>query len=59
MGKGKGSVQTWIYRLEAGMILFELNDVTEEDVITILQKAGKKLPVPSGIVERRKPTFQK
>jgi large subunit ribosomal protein L16 len=59
MGKGKGSVHTWIHRLEAGKILFELNNVAEEEVVKILQKAGKKLPVPSVIVERRKPNWKK
>jgi large subunit ribosomal protein L16 len=59
MGKGKGAVHSWVHRLEAGKILFELNDTTEKDITTVLQKAGKKLPTPSAIVERRKPNFKK
>lgn len=59
MGKGKGAVHSWVHRLEAGKILFELNDTTEKDITTVLQNAGKKLPTPSAIVERRKPNFKK
>jgi large subunit ribosomal protein L16 len=59
MGKGKGAVHSWIHRLEAGEILFELNDTPEKDITPILQNAGKKLPTPSVIVKRRKPKFKK
>ena len=59
MGKGKGSVHSWIHRLEAGKILFELNNVADEDMPKILQKVGKKLPTPSVVVTRRKPGYKK
>ena len=59
MGKGKGAVYNWIHRLEAGKILFELNDVVGEEVVKILKKAGRKLPTPSVIVERRKSYLKK
>jgi large subunit ribosomal protein L16 len=59
MGKGKGAVHSWIHRLEAGKILFELNNVAEEDTAKILRKVGKKLPIPSAIVHRPTPYFKK
>jgi ribosomal protein L16/L10AE len=59
MGKGKGNVYAWIHRLEAGKILFELNNIAEEEVVKLLQKVGKKLPTPSAIVARREPKSQK
>jgi large subunit ribosomal protein L16 len=59
MGKGKGSVQTWVHRLEAGKILFELNNIEGEEVVKVLQKAGKKLPAPSVVIRRRKPDWKK
>ena len=59
MGKGKGNVYAWIHRLEAGKILFELNNIAEEEVVKLLQKVGKKLPTPSAIVKRREPRSQK
>lgn len=59
MGKGKGAVYTWVYRLEAGKMLYELNNVAEENIKTLLQKAGKKLPTPTVVVSRRKPGVKK
>jgi ribosomal protein L16/L10AE len=59
MGKGKGTVYNWIHRLEAGKILFELNNVADEEVGKVVKKAGRKLPTPTVIVERRKPHFKK
>jgi len=59
MGKGKGAVYNWIHRLEAGKILFELNNIADEEVGKIVKKAGRKLPTPTVIVERRKPHFKK
>ena len=59
MGKGKGAVCTWIYRLEAGKMLYELNNVAEDNIQTLLQKAGKKLPTPTVVLSRRKPGVEK
>ncbi len=56
MGKGKGAVYTWVHRLEAGKLLFELNNNAAEDTVQVLKNAGKKLPIPSAIVRRRVPT---
>jgi len=59
MGKGKGAVHSWVHRLEAGKILFELNERTEKDITAILKNAGKKLPTPSAIVRRHKAGLKK
>jgi ribosomal protein L16/L10AE len=55
MGKGKGAVHTWVHRLEAGKILFELNQKADEEVVKLLNKVGKKLPTPSITISRRTP----
>ena len=59
MGKGKGAVHSWLHRLKAGEILFELSDAPEKDLIITLQNAGKKLPTPCVIVKRQKPKSKK
>jgi large subunit ribosomal protein L16 len=59
MGKGKGSVYTWIHRLDAGKILLELNNIGGEKVVNLLKAAGKKLPIPSAIIRRRSPHWKK
>jgi len=40
-------------------MLFELNNVKDEEVIKVLRNAGKKLPVPSVVVKRREPKKKK
>ena len=52
MGKGKGAVSHYIIRAEAGRILFELSNVDEIVARLALEKASKKLPVPSVFVKR-------
>lgn len=52
MGKGKGAVDSWIYRLQGGKVLFEIGYMRPQKAITILVSAGKKLPVPFIIVHR-------
>jgi large subunit ribosomal protein L16 len=60
MGKGKGAVHSWAYRLQAGDILFEINNLpADNERLKTLQKAGKKLPAPTALVARRKPEFKK
>jgi large subunit ribosomal protein L16 len=59
MGKGKGAVHTWVHRLEAGKILFELNQKADEEVVKLLNKVGKKLPTPSITISRRTPGLKK
>jgi ribosomal protein L16/L10AE len=50
MGKGKGAPHTWVHRLNAGKILLEVNSVSSEDINVLLNKAGKKLPIPCTVV---------
>jgi large subunit ribosomal protein L16 len=59
MGKGKGTVHSWVNRLEAGNIIFEVNHVKTAEVVQVLRNAGKKLPVPSVVLERREPRHKK
>ena len=59
MGKGKGAINTWVHRLEAGKLLFELTQTKEENMTEILRNAGKKLPIPTVVVARRKPLPKK
>ena len=40
-------------------MLYELNEVAEESIKTLLQKAGQKLPTPTVVVARRKPDAEK
>lgn len=45
MGKGKGSVEFWVFRVEPGRIIFELGDVPESVAREALMKAASKLPI--------------
>jgi len=50
MGKGKGSVDHWVFRVEPGRILFEIGGVTPEVAILALNKASVKLPIKTKII---------
>jgi large subunit ribosomal protein L16 len=52
MGKGKGAVDHYVVRAEAGRVIFELANVNEILARTVLLKASKKLPVPSVFIKR-------
>ncbi len=57
MGKGKGLVDDksgWVYRLQAGKILFEIGFMSNVRARKLLLSAAKKLPVPSMIISRLK-----
>ena len=45
MGKGKGTVAHWSAKVSAGTILFEINGVARNIVITALKTGGSKLPI--------------
>jgi len=53
MGKGKGNIDYWVYKLKAGKILFELSRMQEEKARRILQSAANKLGLPSLIIKRK------
>lgn len=52
MGKGKGAVDHYVVRAEAGRVIFELANVDPILARTLLEKASKKLPVPCVVIQR-------
>ncbi len=53
MGKGKGNVEFWVARVKAGTIMFEVDEVDDEDIPVIkeaLRKASAKLPTKCRLV---------
>ncbi len=53
MGKGKGSPESWVARIQPGTILYEINGVSEEVAIKALTLAGNKLPFSTKVVTKR------
>lgn len=53
MGKGKGAVDHYVVRAEAGRVIFELANVDAILARALLEKASKKLPVPSVVIHRK------
>lgn len=45
MGKGKGNVEYWMCRVQAGKVLFEIDGVPPELAKTALEAGAAKLPV--------------
>ena len=56
MGKGKGDVDYWVYKLEAGKILFEVGLMTLLKAKRVLLPAAKKLGFPCRLVKRQRLT---
>ena len=52
MGSGKGSVEYYALTVKPGMILFELDGLSEAAARTALTLAGHKLPMKTKIVTR-------
>lgn len=50
MGKGKGSVEFWAFRVQPGRVLFELDGIPPDQATAALLKAAAKLPVKCRIV---------
>ncbi|MEX0931544.1 MAG: 50S ribosomal protein L16 [Candidatus Paceibacterota bacterium] len=53
MGKGKGDLQGYVFEVESGRVLFEVDGVTEEVAREAFRKAGAKLPIATKVVIRR------
>lgn len=51
MGKGKGSVEDYIFRVKPGRILFELSAVSEEEARKAFELAAKKLPIKTKFIK--------
>jgi len=52
MGKGKGSVDRWVARVQPGRILFEIDGVADEIALEALRLGAAKLPVKTKIIRR-------
>lgn len=52
MGKGKGAVDHYIANVKPGMVLFEIEGITEEMAREAVVLAGHKLPVKSKFVNK-------
>ena len=54
MGKGKGSVEFWVFKVKSGRIMFEIsNDVSLDLAKLALEKAATKLPVKCKFVSNQ------
>ncbi|GAB5459719.1 MAG: 50S ribosomal protein L16 [Henriciella sp.] len=52
MGKGKGSIDRWVARVQPGRILFEIDGVPDEVALEALRLGAAKLPIKTKIVRR-------
>jgi large subunit ribosomal protein L16 len=52
MGGGKGSVDHYVFPVNQGRILFELDGIKDEDARSALRKAADKLPIKTKIITR-------
>lgn len=52
MGKGKGSVDHYVFPVRPGRVIFEVGGVSEDRAKAALKIAGYKLPFKTKIVER-------
>ena len=50
MGKGVGSIESWVFPLKKGRILFEIKGVSLELAKSALRSASYKLPVKSKFI---------
>lgn len=52
MGKGKGSVEYWVAKIQPGKMLYEIEGVSEEIAREAFGLASAKLPVKTAFVTR-------
>lgn len=52
MGSGKGSVEYWVADVKAGVVLYEIEGVSEEVAREAFRLAAAKLPVKTAFVQR-------
>jgi large subunit ribosomal protein L16 len=52
MGKGKGSVDHYVFVVKPGMVLFEMDGITEQQAKEAMLLAAYKLPVKCKFVKR-------
>jgi large subunit ribosomal protein L16 len=51
MGSGKGAVDYWMCRVKPGLILFEVDGVTDEVAVEALEQSANKLAFKTKIVK--------
>ena len=51
-GKGKGSIEFWVARVQPGRVLFECDGVSEEIAREAMRLASVKLPIKTRFVTR-------
>ncbi len=51
MGGGKGAINYWMCQVKPGLILFELDGVSDAVAVEALQKASAKLPFKTKVVK--------
>lgn len=52
MGKGKGSVEYWVCKIQPGRVLYEIEGVSEEVAREAFRLAADKLPILTNFVSR-------
>jgi len=52
MGKGKGSPDSWVCVIKPGVVLYEMEGVTEEIAREALRLAAHKLPISTKFITR-------
>jgi large subunit ribosomal protein L16 len=53
MGKGKGSPDSWVCVVKPGIILYEMEGITEETAREALRLAAHKLPIQTKFIARQ------
>ncbi len=52
MGKGKGSVDHYVFPVKPGMVLYEIDGISEENAKKALELAAYKLPVKCKFIKK-------
>lgn len=53
MGKGKGKIESWVYRIQPGCVLCEINTSNSLKAMKALKKAQYKMPIPTKIITNK------
>ena len=53
MGGGKGGIEFYVSAVKAGMILFEIDGISEDEAKELFQRVSYKLPISVTFVKRR------
>jgi large subunit ribosomal protein L16 len=52
MGKGKGSVSDWIYKVRVNQVLFEITSNSNDNIIKSLSYCSGKLPLSTHTIDK-------